>query len=102
VRGTTPSPSRLETTRDRLVGAVRRLGLRLEDLVRRARFRRVTLRGRDGTVWVRLPLLLAALVVTIAAVWWLPLVVLAAIALFALGGQLTIDRLVTDDPQREA
>jgi len=96
VSETTP-PTRTAETMDRVLAALRRVGRSLDDVARRASRRRVTLRGRDGTLWVRLPLVVAALIVLLVAVWWLPLVILAAIALFALGGQLSVDRIVGDD-----
>jgi hypothetical protein len=77
---------------DRLVAALRRIGDSLAELIRRGNRRRVTLRGRDGTVWLRLPLTLAAVLALIALTSWLAVTALVVVALFALGVQLSVER----------
>ncbi|MBA2666838.1 MAG: DUF4342 domain-containing protein [Trueperaceae bacterium] len=76
--------------------AAGRLGASLEDLVRRGNRRSVTLRGRTGTTWLRLPLTLAVVLVVVASVAWLPLVIVATILLFALRAEIAVDRRVVD------
>ena len=88
-----PSPSPW----DRFTAALHRVGAGLDELVRRGNRRRVTLRDREGTVWLRLPLTLAAILVIVTAVSWaFFVVVLLAILLFALGFQLSIERQIDD------
>jgi hypothetical protein len=82
---------------DRFTAALHRFGASVSELVRRGNRRRVTLRDRQGTVWLRLPLSLAAVLLIVAVVSWaFFVVVLLAIVLFALGFQLSIDRQIDD------
>jgi len=60
-------------------------------LVRQGNRRRVTLRSREGEVWVRMPLPLALLVVMLLTPAWPLLVVLVAVG-FAVGAQLSVER----------
>jgi hypothetical protein len=79
-------------TWERLNAALQRLVDVLTDLVRRGNRRRLTLRGRSGDLWLRLPLTLAAVLVLIALVQWPFATVLLAIVAFAFGAQLSVDR----------
>ena len=82
---------------DEFTAALRRFGAGVGEVVRRGNRRRVTLRDREGTVWLRLPLTLAAILVILAVVSWaFFIVVLLAIVLFALGFQVSIERQVDD------
>jgi hypothetical protein len=60
-------------------------------LVRQGNRRRVTLRSREGEVWVRMPLTLTLLVVLLLTPAWPLLVVLVAVG-FAVGAQLSVER----------
>jgi hypothetical protein len=60
-------------------------------LVRQGNRRRVTLRSREGEVWVRMPLTLTLLVVVLLTPAWPLLVVLVAVG-FAVGAQLSVER----------
>ena len=70
---------------------VRSLWSALTRLVRQGNRRRVTLRSRDGEVWVRMPLTLAALLALLLLPYWPLLVVLIVIG-FAVGAQLAVER----------
>jgi hypothetical protein len=83
---------------DRLTPVLRRLGRVLGDLIRRGNRRRVTVHGRDGTVWLRLPLTLAAVAGFVAFVAWPAVVILALVALFVLGVQASVDRRADETP----
>ncbi|TVR89415.1 MAG: DUF4342 domain-containing protein [Trueperaceae bacterium] len=61
-------------------------------LVRQGNRRRVTLRSREGEVWVRMPLTLTLLVVVLLTPAWPLLLVLVAVG-FAVGAQLSVERL---------
>ncbi len=60
-------------------------------LIRQGNRRRVTLRSREGEVWVRMPLTLALLLVVLLTPAWPLLVVLVAVG-FAVGAQLSVER----------
>ena len=60
-------------------------------LVRQGNRRRVTLRSREGEVWVRMPLTLTLLLVVLLMPAWPLLVVLVAVG-FAVGAQLSVER----------
>ena len=66
------------------------------ELVRQGNRRRATLRSRAGEVWVRMPLTLALLVTVLLLPAW-PLLVVLIVVGFAVGAQLSVERL-TDDP----
>jgi hypothetical protein len=101
MNATTPSPTPGSSgTRDRFSAAVRRLGEGLEDLLRRGNRRRLSVRGRDGTVWLRLPLTVAAVVAIVLAATWFFGTVLLIVVLFALGFQVSVDRHVDDGGTR--
>ncbi len=61
-------------------------------LVRQGNRRRVTLRSREGEVWVRMPLTLTLLLVVLLTPAWPLLLVLVAVG-FAVGAQLSVERL---------
>ncbi len=69
----------------------------LTKLVRQGNRRRVTLRNREGEVWVRMPLTLAALLALLLLPYWPLLVVLIVIG-FAVGAQLAIERQHDEQP----
>ena len=62
-----------------------------ERLLRQGNRRRVTLTDRHGEVWVRLPLTLAVLVTLLLLPAW-PVLVVLAVAGFAVGAQLSVER----------
>ncbi len=61
-------------------------------LVRQGNRRRLTLRSRSGEVWVRLPLTLAVLLAIVMIPYW-PLLVVLIVLGFAVGAQLSVERL---------
>jgi hypothetical protein len=96
---TDPAPTPTTPTRDRIDAALRRLGATLERLFAHMQRRRVTLRDRNGSVWARMPMTLAVILLVLAVVYWLPIVVLLMIVGFALGAQLSVD-VATPAPAR--
>ena len=78
----------------------RTLGDVITRLVRQGNRRRVTLRSRDGEVWVRMPLTLAALLALLLLPYWPLLVVLIVIG-FAVGAQVAVERQ-PDAPSSDA
>ena len=63
----------------------------LTRLVRQGNRRRVTLRSREGEVWVRMPLTLAALLALLLLPYW-PLLVVLIVVGFAVGAQVAVER----------
>lgn len=63
----------------------------LATLVRQGNRRRVTLRSRDGEVWVRMPLTLVALLALLLLPSW-PLLVVVIVVGFAVGAQVAVER----------
>lgn len=96
---TTPTATGRDTAR-RAAASVRRGAEWIADavvrLLRQGNRRRLTLRGKGGEVWLRLPLTLAALIVLVAAVNWLGVVVLLVVVAFAVGAQVSVERLTND------
>ncbi|QRN80116.1 MAG: DUF4342 domain-containing protein [Nocardiopsis sp. BM-2018] len=70
-------------------------------LVRQGNRRRATLTSREGEVWVRMPLTLAVLVTVLLLPAWPLLVVLVAVG-FAVGAQLSVERLADEPGAAEA
>lgn len=60
-------------------------------LVRQGNRRRLTLRSRNGEVWVRMPLTLAVLLAIVVIPSW-PLLLALIVIGFAVGAQLSLDR----------
>jgi len=89
---TTAEPRRDTGTRERLQALLNSAWRHGERLVRQGNRRRLTLRNRDGEVWVRLPLTLAAIVTLLLVPYW-PLLVLLIVIGFAAGAQLSVERL---------
>jgi hypothetical protein len=71
------------------------------NLIRHGNRRRITLRGRNGDVWLRLPLTLAALLVLVATINWLALLVLVLVVVFAAGAQVSVERVGDDRTSAE-
>ena len=87
-----PRRDRFLAEAERLLRAAWDVAVRL---VRQGNRRRATLRSREGEVWVRMPLTLAVLVTALLLPAWPLLVVLIAVA-FAVGAQLSVERLTAD------
>ena len=83
------------TTRDRFTSELQRLLRAGWDaavrLVRQGNRRRVTLRSREGDVWVRMPLTLTLLVVLLLTPAW-PLLAMLVVLGFAVKAQLSVER----------
>lgn len=67
----------------------------VQELVRQGNRRRVTVRSRDGSVMGRAPLTIAVLVLLIAIPVW-PLLLVLVVVGFAVGAQLSVERLDED------
>ena len=98
--GTTTSSRQGEGFWTQFEHLARTLGDVITRLVRQGNRRRVTLRSREGEVWVRMPLTLAALLALLLLPYW-PLLVVLIVVGFAVGAQVAVERQ-PDAPSSDA